>query len=53
VVPLSIYFNERGIAKVQLGLAKGKRKVDKREAEKEKDWKRDQARLLSHRTKDQ
>ena len=35
VVPLSIYFNERGIAKVQLGLAKGKRKVDKRATEKD------------------
>jgi SsrA-binding protein len=53
VIPLSIYFNDRGIAKVQLGLAKGKRKVDKRAAEKEKDWKREQSRLLSQRTKDQ
>ena len=49
LVPLSIYFNPRGIAKVQLGLAKGKRKVDKRESEKERDWKREQARLLSRR----
>ncbi|HEV8390032.1 MAG TPA: SsrA-binding protein SmpB [Dongiaceae bacterium] len=49
VIPLSIYFNDRGIAKVQLGLAKGKRKVDKREAEKERDWKREQSRLMSHR----
>ena len=53
LIPLSIYFNDRGIAKLQLGLAKGKRKVDKRAAEKERDWKREQARLLSHRTKDQ
>jgi SsrA-binding protein len=50
LVPLSIYFNERGIAKLQLGLAHGRRKVDKRAAEKEKDWKRDQQRLL--RTRD-
>ena len=35
VVPLSIYFNERGRAKVELGLARGKRKADKREAEKD------------------
>ena len=49
VIPLSIYFNPRGIAKVQLGLAKGKRKVDKREADKERDWKREQARLMSRR----
>ena len=46
LVPLSIYFNARGIAKVQLGLAKGKRKGDKRDAEKERDWNRDRARLM-------
>jgi len=46
LIPLSIYFNERGIAKMQLGLAHGKRKVDKREAEKERDWKRDQQRIM-------
>ena len=49
LVPLSIYFNERGIAKVELGLARGKRKVDKREAEKTRDWQRDRARLLRQR----
>ena len=49
LVPLSIYFNERGRAKIELGLARGKRKVDKRESEKERDWKREQARLLRHR----
>ena len=52
LVPLSIYFNDRGIAKVQLGLAKGKRKADKREADKERDWKREQARLMSRRSQD-
>jgi SsrA-binding protein len=46
VVPLSIYFNERGRAKVELGVAKGKRKSDKREAEKSRDWQRSRARLL-------
>lgn len=46
LVPISIYFNERGIAKVELGLAKGKKKVDKRAAEKERDWKREQSRVL-------
>jgi SsrA-binding protein len=35
--------------KVELGLARGKRKVDKRAAEKEKDWKRDKARLMRNR----
>ena len=39
-------FNERGKAKLQLGLAKGKRKADKRQAEKERDWQRDRARLM-------
>jgi len=42
MVPLSLYFNERGIAKVQLGLAKGKRKTDKRDTEKQRDWQREQ-----------
>jgi SsrA-binding protein len=46
LVPLSIYFNERGIAKVQLGLAKGKKKGDKRETEKKKDWQREKGRLM-------
>lgn len=49
LVPLAIYFNERGRAKLQLGLAKGKRKADKREAEKAKDWQRDKARLMRDR----
>ncbi len=48
VVPLSIYFNKRGFAKVELGLAKGKRQHEKRDSIKERDWKRDQARLLRH-----
>ena len=46
IVPLSIYFNERGRAKVQLGLARGKRKADKRQAERDRDWQRSRARLL-------
>ena len=46
VVPLSIYFNERGRAKIELGIAKGKRKSDKREAEKARDWQRSRARLM-------
>lgn len=49
VVPLSIYFNERGRAKVELGLAHGKRKVDKRQAERDRDWQRNRARLLRAR----
>jgi SsrA-binding protein len=46
VVPLSIYFNDRGRAKVALGLARGKRKADKREAEKARDWQRSRARIM-------
>lgn len=46
LVPLSIYFNPRGIVKVELGLAHGKRKLDKRETEKKRDWQRQKARLM-------
>ena len=46
LVPRRLYFNERGLAKVDLGIAKGKKKHDKRAAAKEKDWKRDKARIL-------
>jgi SsrA-binding protein len=46
LVPLSIYFNSQGRAKVELALAKGRKAPDKREHEKEKDWKREQGRLL-------
>ena len=49
LVPLSFYFNPRGIAKVELGLAKGKHKADKRQSTKDRDWKRDKARLMAHR----
>ncbi len=46
IVPLALYFNPRGIAKVELGLAKGKKKWDKRETEKKRDWQREKGRLL-------
>lgn len=46
VVPLSIYFNDRGLAKVQLAMAQGKQHHDKREAAKKHDWDRQKARLL-------
>lgn len=45
-VPLSIYFTDRGIAKVELGLAKGRRKFEKRELEKQRDWQRQKGRLM-------
>ena len=46
LVPLDIHFNDRGLAKVGIGLARGKKKVDKRQAEKDRDWKRDKARIM-------
>ncbi|CAA9525837.1 MAG: tmRNA-binding protein SmpB [uncultured Sphingomonadaceae bacterium] len=46
LVPLSIYFNGRGRAKVELAIARGRKAHDKREHEKEKDWKREQGRLM-------
>ena len=49
LVPLSIYFNGRGRAKVELALAKGKKAQDKRETITERDWKREQGRLLRDR----
>ena len=48
LVPLSVYFNSRGRAKVELALARGKKVHDKRETIKERDWKREQGRLLRH-----
>ena len=46
IVPIALYFNDRGIAKVSLGIAKGRKKQDKREAIKRRDWDRQKARLL-------
>lgn len=46
VVPLKIYFNERGRAKVELGLGRGKKLHDKRETEKERSWNRERSRLM-------
>jgi SsrA-binding protein len=46
VVPLKIYFNGKGRAKVEIALAKGKKLHDKRESEKKRDWSRERGRLL-------
>jgi len=46
LVPLSVYFNSQGRAKIELALARGRKSHDKRDYEKEKDWKREQGRLL-------
>lgn len=53
LVPLSIYFNKRGRAKVDLALASGKNMADKRAAIKERDWKREQARLMRGKGKEE
>lgn len=49
LVPLKIYFNDKGTAKLQLALAKGKKLHDKRETQKERDWNRQKSRLLRDR----
>lgn len=49
LVPLDIHFNQRGVAKVTLGVAQGRNKADKRHAIAERDWKRDKARLMRER----
>ena len=46
LVPLRMYFNERGIVKLKLGVAKGKKLADKRETSAKRDWERQKARLL-------
>ena len=46
LVPLKLYFNDKGKAKLLIGIAKGKRLADKRETEKKRDWQKQKARLL-------
>jgi SsrA-binding protein len=49
IVPMRLYFNERGRAKLQIALARGKKLHDKREVEKKRDWSREKGRLLRER----
>lgn len=49
IAPLKLYFNERGIAKLEIGLALGKKAPDKRDTEKERDWARQKGRLMRDR----
>lgn len=49
IVPLKLYFNDRGRAKIEIALAKGKQLHDKRETEKKRDWDREKGRLLKQR----
>ena len=46
LIPLKLYFNAKGRAKLELGVAKGKKLHDKRETEKKRDWQRDKSRLM-------
>jgi SsrA-binding protein len=46
LVPLVMYFNDRGLVKLKIGVAKGKKLADKRETEAKRDWNRQKARLL-------
>ena len=48
VVPISIYFNDKGLVKLNIGLGKGKKKFDKRETQKMKDWSKTKQRLLKN-----
>jgi SsrA-binding protein len=46
IVPLKLYFNDRGIAKILIGVGKGKKSFDKRETEKKRDWNREKGRIM-------
>ena len=46
LIPLKLYFNEKGLAKLEVAMAKGKQAHDKRQATAERDWQRDKARLM-------
>ena len=49
LIALRLYFNPRGMAKLELALGRGKKNYDKRETEKKRDWQRDKARLMRER----
>lgn len=49
IIPLVMYFNHRGIVKLEIALGRGKKNIDKRETIKERDWKRDQHRILKNK----
>ena len=46
IIPLSLYFNDKGLAKLSFGIGKGKKKYDKRQTIKEKDWNIKKSRML-------
>jgi SsrA-binding protein len=52
IVPLKLYFNERGMAKCEISVAEGKKLHDKRAATKERDWNREKARIMKNASRD-
>ena len=48
IVPINLYFNEKGLVKLNIGIGKGKKKYDKRESQKLKDWNKNKLRLLKN-----
>lgn len=48
IIPLKLYFTDRGFAKLLIGLAKGKKTIDKRETQKQRDWNRQKSRLIKN-----
>ena len=48
IVPISMFFNEKGLAKLNIGLGRGKKKYDKRQSQKLKDWNKSKQRLLKN-----
>ena len=51
LVPMSLYFNARGIAKIKLGLGTGKKEYEKRDTIKKRDWQKDKARIMREKNK--
>jgi SsrA-binding protein len=49
IVPLKAYFNEKGRAKIEIAIARGKKLHDKRETEKQRDWNREKSRLMKEK----
>jgi SsrA-binding protein len=52
LVPISIYFNEKGFVKISIGLGKGKKNIDKRETIKQREWNREKSRILKGNNRD-
>lgn len=52
LVPINIYFNEKGLVKISIGLGKGKKNIDKRETIKTREWNREKSRILKNKMKE-